>query len=89
MTSAPNNPITTAMTTQCKNDAPAGMVLASDKRGNRELYYKRHTLRSGRYAWLKVVVDFRDETEGLVVTAFLTDTVRGGDILWMNPELRI
>ena len=66
-----------------------GMILASDKHPNRELYYRRQTLRSGRYAWVKVVVVFRANGAGVVVTAFLTDTVRGGDILWMAPDFRI
>lgn len=66
-------------------------VIASEKYPDRELYYKRmrQRERGWGWTWIKVVVSFADPELGEVITAFLTYNLKGGQVLWQQPRLRL
>ncbi|MCD6351174.1 MAG: hypothetical protein J7M26_03545 [Armatimonadetes bacterium] len=71
--------------------ASPSVVLSSKSHADRYLY---HLLLPGKKLYVRVVVRLRrDRTgnpiEGVVVTAYLTDIMSGGDVLWVAPRLPI
>lgn len=61
-------------------EAPDPGIFQDKERAERNNYYLRLP-RSRKY--IKVVVDFSDENEGKVITAFKTDSVKRGEkLIW-------
>ena len=65
------------------------IIRASDQRPNCELYYKRLPQQPGAPLSIKGIVCFAVAELGVVITAFLTYDLVGGQILWMPPRLRL